>query len=440
MGSCARVGRGSRRRDAPERPRAIAAHGIHASRQPESESVALRLAVYGLVRDRAGSVPSAHFLLCRALLQAGHHLDLYADPDYIPDPCYEASRYRYVPLELEPFRPPNVTRLPADLQRFVNLLAGRRNGHHARETAIALARARHSVYPYDAVLFLGMPPCSTIDGVTTFVWPECGPQTELDAVRGMSKPITRVSGRAAYLKLRLYYEVKDRLVWGWARRDHLILASWLGRQQAIAFGVPADRIRVVPYPIDLERFTMGEVPSGATRRVLCVGRLDPRKRIDLLVDAVAILARRRNDFRVDVIGRDGYLRGWSELVRAASRHLPITYTGAVPQSHIVHRLREADVLVQPSEQEEFGHAVAEALACGVPVVTGPTNGTGAYAPTGASASFDSYTPRSLAEAIERALALSRDPSARAACRNAAEAFAADRVAATVSHFIRQERC
>jgi glycosyltransferase involved in cell wall biosynthesis len=290
------------------------------------------------------------------------------------------------------------------------------------------------------MLFLGMPPRSTIDGVPTFVWPECGPKTELDAVRGLSKPIARVSGRAAYLKLRLYYEVKDRLVWDWARRNHLIVASWLGRQQAIRYGVPAERILVVPYPIDLQRFTVSEISSRDTRRVLCIGRLDPRKRIDLLVDAVSILARRRSDFQVEVIGRDGYLPGWSGLVQAAGRSLPITYTGAVPQSQVIERLRDADILVQPSEHEEFGHAVAEALACGIPVVTGPTNGTGAYAPASGSARFERYTPDSVADAIDRALAICRDPSARAACRAAAEEFAAERVANTVSEFISRSRC
>jgi glycosyltransferase involved in cell wall biosynthesis/GT2 family glycosyltransferase len=380
-------------------------------------------------------VPSAHFLLCRALLEAGHHLDLYAVPSYIPDPGYPDPRFRYVAVDVDAGRRFNGTRLPADLRLLADSLAGRRDTDRSREAAIAAARARHSVCPYDAALFLGMPPRSTIDGVPTFVWPECGPQTELDAVRGLSKPIARVSGRAAYLKLRLYYEIKDRLVWEWARSHHLIVASWLGRQQAIAFGVPAERICVVPYPIDLHRFTVGEIPSGATRRVLCVGRLDPRKRIDLLIDAVAILARRRNDFRVEVIGRDGYLPGWGGLVQAAGRHLPISYTAAIPQSQLIGWLREADIVVQPSEHEEFGHAVAEALACGIPVVTGPTNGTGAYAPANGSAKFEHYTPESLARAIERALAMSRNQSARAACRTAAEAFTADRVATRVSEFI-----
>ena len=97
----------------------------------------------------------------------------------------------------------------------------------------------------------------------------------------------------------------------------------------------------------------------------------------------------------------------------------------------------ADVVVQPSEYEEFGSAVAEALACGVPVVTGPTNGTGEYAPSEGSAKFERYEPSSLADAIDRALALSREPSARSACRSAASAFVAEGVAQIVVDFIRK---
>ena len=161
--------------------------------------------------------------------------------------------------------------------------------------------------------------------------------------------------------------------------------------------------------------------------------------MDLLVDAVAILATKRNDFHVDVIGREGYLPGWSKFVENAGRRLPITYSRAVPQAEILQRLRDADVVVQPSEHEEFGSAVAEALACGIPVVTGPTNGTGEYAPAGGSVAFDRYEPQSLADAIERALALSRDPAARSACRAAAAAFDAGLVAGKIVAFVSEAR-
>jgi glycosyltransferase involved in cell wall biosynthesis len=109
----------------------------------------------------------------------------------------------------------------------------------------------------------------------------------------------------------------------------------------------------------------------------------------------------------------------------------------VSQAEVLDYLREADMVVQPSECEEFGHAIAEAMACGVPVVVGPTNGTREYAPPAGSVVIDHYEPASLADALERGLAIARGPVARAACRSAASAFAGDRVAAIVSAFIRE---
>jgi glycosyltransferase involved in cell wall biosynthesis len=289
------------------------------------------------------------------------------------------------------------------------------------------------------MLFLGTTPRGTIEEIPAVVWAQCAPQNELRAVRGLAGPVRRVSGLRPYVKLRLYYEVKDRLVWGWARRHHLVLASRQAKEDAVAFGVPRRRICVAPYPIDLDRFTPQPIPNGTTRRILCIGRLDPRKRVDLLVDAVALLATRRRDFHVEVIGRDGYIPGWSAFVERAAAGLPLTYTKALPQSEILERLSQADVLVQPSEREEFGHAVAEALACGVPVVTGPTNGTGEWAPTDGSVRFDRYEPQELADALDRALSISRDPEARGACRRASHAFAADRVAATLVQHLRSAK-
>jgi glycosyltransferase involved in cell wall biosynthesis len=403
------------------------------------ERVALRLAVFGWVRDGHGSVGSAHFELCRALLAAGHRIDFYAEPSFIPSPGYDSPGFDYVPIEVELRREVDPDRFPAAVRGLFVRIRGERRARRYREHAMIVARSRHAVRPYDAVLFLGTPPGSTIDGIPTVVWPQGAPQNELDAIRGLAGPVKRVSGRSAYLKVRLYYEIKDRLVWGWTRRHRLVLASNAARLKAIDFGVAEDRVCVAPYPVDLTRFKPHSIPSGPVQRVLCFGRLDPRKRLDLLVDAVAILADKREDFEVDVIGKDGYIPGWSTFVENAGRTLPISYTGAVPQAEILERLREADVVVQPSEHEEFGSAVAEALACGIPVVTGPTNGTGEYTPDDGSARFDRYEPQSLADAIERALALSRDPSARSACRTAAGAFAAELVADKVASFIRQAR-
>jgi len=405
-----------------------------------TEPRALRLAVLGHVKDGGGSVSSAHFQLCQALLEDGHELDLYAVPSFVPDPGYDSLRFHYVPVSVVTRIEGDFRFLPSNLRVFVHRMAGRSRGRRFCKHAMTEARSRHALEPYDAILFLGRPPQATIAEIPTVVWPQGAPQNELEAIRGLAKPITRVAGRSAYLQARLYYEVKDRFVWRWARRHRLVLASNAARRQAVRFGVAPERVCVAPYPVDLARFTPGSIPDGPVRQILCIGRLDPRKRVDLLVDAVAILASKRDDFRVDVIGRDGSLAGWSKFVENAGRSLPITYGNAIPQAEILERLHQADVVVQPSEREEFGSAVAEALACGVPVVTGPTNGTSEYVPDDGSASFDRYEPDSLADALERALALSRHPAARSACRAAAQLFAADRVAATIVKFIREIPC
>ena len=403
------------------------------------DAPSLRLAVFGWVRDGHGSVASAHYQLCRALLAAGHTIDFYADPTFIPRPDYDDGGFDYVPIEVDLRREVSARLFPEAGRVLVERLGGRRRTIRYREHGMIVAASRHAVRPYDALLFLGTPPGSTLNGVPTVVWPQGAPQNELHAVRGLAAPMSRVSGRGAYLRVRLYYEIKDHLVWNWARRHHLVLASEFARGEAIRFGVAADRVCVAPYPLDLERFSPAPPPTGPIRRVLCVGRLDPRKRVDLLVDAISVLATRRDDLRVDVVGRDGYLNGWREFVQRAGATLPITYTQAVPQTEIRRRLQQVDVLVQPSEHEEFGSATAEALACGVPVVTGPTNGTGEYAPSAGSAFFDRYDPVSLARAIEHGLSLSREPAARAANRAAAQAFEPERVAATVADFIRRSQ-
>ena len=217
--------------------------------QPE-----LRLAVFGWVQLGPGSVASAHFHLCRALLDAGHKIDFYAEPDFIPSPGYDSAGFDYVPVPVEFRRELAPDRFPMALRVLIGRIRGEFRVRRYREHGMIVARSRHAARPYDAVLFLGTPPGSTIDGIPTVVWPQGAPQNELDAVRGLAKPIVRVSGRGAYLKVRLYYEVKDRLVWGWARHHRLVLASNAARRKAIRFGVDEDRICVAPYPVDRHRF------------------------------------------------------------------------------------------------------------------------------------------------------------------------------------------
>lgn len=80
------------------------------------------------------------------------------------------------------------------------------------------------------------------------------------------------------------------------------------------------------------------------------------------------------------------------------------------------------MLVQPSEEENCGSSVAEALVCGTPVVVGSTNGTCDYVDAG-GATFADYRVEDVAAAIARVLdRLERSPEdVGADARLAAEA-------------------
>jgi glycosyltransferase involved in cell wall biosynthesis len=94
---------------------------------------------------------------------------------------------------------------------------------------------------------------------------------------------------------------------------------------------------------------------------------------------------------------------------------------AAPRSEVPNLIRQATAVVQVSESENFGSSVAEALACGVPVVVGQTNGTADYVDD-QSCVFRDYSADAVANAMRIVIDRQRhDPDAvRRSARSAAE--------------------
>lgn len=104
--------------------------------------------------------------------------------------------------------------------------------------------------------------------------------------------------------------------------------------------------------------------------VLFLGRLHPKKGCDLAIRAFARILGSSNDWHLLMVGPDQV--GWkpellaiAEEAGAAGR---VTLTGMVSADVKLGAVRASEVLLLPSHQENFGLAVAEALACGVPVL------------------------------------------------------------------------
>ncbi len=132
-----------------------------------------------------------------------------------------------------------------------------------------------------------------------------------------------------------------------------------------------------PHGVDLAAFSLAGDDDAAFERagltsdaayVLFVGTLEPRKGLDVLIDAFDEVARDRPELELWIAGK----AGWGEtpeVVRRAGSRQRIRRLGYVDQSVLPALMRRARCVAYPSWAEGFGLPVLEALACGGVVVT-----------------------------------------------------------------------
>ena len=142
-------------------------------------------------------------------------------------------------------------------------------------------------------------------------------------------------------------------------------SEWAARSMRDDYGVPAERVTVLPPGVDTEFWSPPQQRLPSVRpRILFVGGDFVRKGGDLLVDVWRTRLRHLAD--LDIVTA----RGKASDVAGANLH-----TGVEPNSaRLLALYQQADVLAIPTRADCFSMAGLEGLACGLPVVTCPVGG------------------------------------------------------------------
>jgi glycosyltransferase involved in cell wall biosynthesis len=200
---------------------------------------------------------------------------------------------------------------------------------------------------------------------------------------------------------------------------HFVAVSECEIEQYASLGVDRARISVIYNGIDLASFKA--VPArGAFRRkhglggrkiILYLGKITPRKGIEVLVRSYAELLRagrlKRDDSALIIAGNDmGYRAALERQIASSGIGDAARFTGLVTGEEKLACLTDADVCVYASTQEIFGLVPFEALMCGTPVIVSDDCGCGEVVGRAQAGKLVKYGDADgLAQAITETLAM-----------------------------------
>jgi D-inositol-3-phosphate glycosyltransferase len=201
--------------------------------------------------------------------------------------------------------------------------------------------------------------------------------------------------------------------------DSIIAANPDERADLVwTLGAPDERVCTIPPGVDLSLFQPLDYHESRQklgwsikeRVVLFVGRIDPIKGIDTLIDTMPLVME--PELHYVLIGGDldedgnpiGPLKAVQERVAELGMSRRCRFLGAQPQDMLPLYYSASDVVAVPSRYESFGLVAVEAMATGTPVIASSVGGLAFTVEDGRNGLLVPYgNARALARAIDRLL-------------------------------------
>jgi len=141
------------------------------------------------------------------------------------------------------------------------------------------------------------------------------------------------------------------------------------RKHIQSYGI-RNKFKIVPNVVNTELFhPVSNTYRRATKRMLLVALLTPKKGVPYLLQALSKLKKKREDFTLDIVGDGPYRSEYEQQTQKLGITDRVQFHGLKPKKEeVAESMRRCDFFVLPSVFETFGVVLIEALASGKPVI------------------------------------------------------------------------
>jgi len=156
--------------------------------------------------------------------------------------------------------------------------------------------------------------------------------------------------------------------WLVRKSDGFLAYGSAAREYLVSLGAEPGRIHIAWNTVDTDRFLRLPLPRSPLPseplRLLTVGYLERRKRVDLALRAVAASVRRRFDVQLEVAGDGTERAALEQLARELKIADRVRFLGDVPYDALPERYAAAHAFLFPTERDIWGLVLVEAMAAG----------------------------------------------------------------------------
>ena len=188
----------------------------------------------------------------------------------------------------------------------------------------------------------------------------------------------------------------------------IVNSNYMKNELQRLFGLPFEKINVIPNGVSASNFTVSERDYDFRRRyamdnekiILFMGRLVYEKGVQNLIAAMPKILNNYHDAKLIVAGKGGMLGELQQEVRNLGLGNKVYFTGQLSPKQVQKMYKCADIAVFPSTYEPFGIVAIESMLLGVPTVVSDIGGLNEIVDHGVNG-MKSYAgnPNSLADSI-----------------------------------------